>query len=64
VIGRGKGEVIQDWDVIPGVLERILTGAIGAEGCAAYMKELTHDDRCVVRLNPVRLVSWDYNKEG
>jgi general stress protein 26 len=59
---RGTGEVIQDWDVIPGVLRRILTGAIGADGAEAYLKELAHDDRVVVRITPEKWLTWDYNK--
>jgi|GEM_PF-1642886 len=59
---RGRAELIQDWDVIPGVLRRILTGAIGAEGAEQYMRELEHDDRCVVRITPEKWLTWDYGK--
>ena len=62
IIARGKGEIIADWDIIPGILRRILTGAIGADGAETYMKMLTHDDRVVVRITPEKWTSWDYNK--
>jgi hypothetical protein len=62
ISARGTGEVIQDWDVIPGILRRILTGAIGETDTEAYMAELEHDDRVVVRITPDRFVTWDYNK--
>lgn len=62
ISARGKAEVIQDWDVIPEVLRRVLTGAIGPVEAQDYLNELEHDDRVVVRVTPERWVTWDYNK--